>query len=322
MHVAVGIMVRGPKVFISQRALSSPLGGKWEFPGGKLAPGETALAGLKRELWEELGIEVQEAAPLMRVPHTYPDLDVLLDVWCVKRYHGEPRGKLGQATRWVELSALAVDEFPAADRPIIRRLQLPHLYLITDTECLARTDFLSRLEEALQAGARLIQLRAPHLANEEFYDLARAVTGLGSKYGATVLLNADPEAVMRCGAAGVHLNSRRLWSCERRPLPPALWVAASCHNETELVQAQKIDADFVVLGPVQETKSHPQAVPLGWERFAALCRATTLPIYALGGMTVGDLSRAEAAGAIGVAMISAIWEVSDINKAVAKLARV
>jgi 8-oxo-dGTP diphosphatase len=102
IHVAAAVVVDGlGRVLVSQRPGHVHQGGLWEFPGGKLEAGETAETGLKRELHEELGITVQAARPLIRVYHAYPDKPVLLDVWRVTRYSGEPAGLEGQPIDWV-----------------------------------------------------------------------------------------------------------------------------------------------------------------------------------------------------------------------------
>jgi 8-oxo-dGTP diphosphatase len=113
-------------VLIAQRPEGTHLAGGWEFPGGKLEPGEERLAGLARELREELGITlVGQPRPLIRVRHAYPSREVLLDMWVVKRYSGEVRGLDGQALRWCSQEDLERTELLPADRPIVRALRLP-----------------------------------------------------------------------------------------------------------------------------------------------------------------------------------------------------
>ncbi len=320
LRVAVGILTDGDKVFITRRAPDRHQGGKWEFPGGKIEPGEDALAALKRELKEELGIVVRSARPWMQLAHAYHDRDVLLDVWRVTDYQGAPHGREGQEARWIACAELPRCEFPEADAPILRRLWLPPLYLITDSQRFGRDEFLIPLERALRVGARLVQLREPHLPPGEYQAYARKIAGLCHRYHAILLLNAEPEWAQRCGADGVHLNSRRLLACQKRPLENKYWVAASCHNAQELQQAGRIEADFAVLSPVAPTASHPDAKPLGWEAFSRLCVGANLPVYALGGMRAQDLGRARQAGAQGLAMVSEIWGADSIEQAVSALA--
>jgi 8-oxo-dGTP diphosphatase len=124
--VAAAVMDAAGRVLIAQRPEGTHLAGGWEFPGGKLEPGEERLAGLARELREELGITlVGQPRPLIRVRHAYPSREVLLDMWVVKRYSGEVRGLDGQALRWCSQEELERTELLPADRPIVRALRLP-----------------------------------------------------------------------------------------------------------------------------------------------------------------------------------------------------
>lgn len=316
LHVVAGLLLQGDRIFVTRRPAGRHQGGKWEFPGGKVDRGESPLAALKRELHEELGIDVHAASPYAQVRHAYPDLEVVLDVWRIERYAGAPHGREGQETRWAATADLRPSEFPAADRPILRRLQLPPFYVISDVARFGPDGFAARLERVLAAGIRLVQLREPELPPQRLRACAQRLVPLCRRYGARLLLNADPELAVFAGADGVHLNSRRLRALRARPLPADLWVATSCHDLEELRQAEAIEADLAVLSPVRPTASHPGAPALGWERFGELCRAVALPVYALGGMTPGDLAAARAAGAHGVAMRGAAWA-SDFERRLA-----
>ena len=322
LRVAVGVLTDGNKVFITRRFPDSHQGGKWEFPGGKVEPGEDTLSALKRELREELGIEVVAGEPSMQVRHTYPDRQVILEVWRITDFRGAPHGHEGQEARWAAFPELMRLEFPAADRPILRRLWLPTLYLITDSRRFGKIEFLVRLERALQSGARLVQLREPHMTPEEYREYALVTADLCHRYDAKLLLNAEPEWVSLCHADGVHLNGRRLMQCRTRPLDDRFWVAASCHNVVELRQAEQLAADFAVLSPVAVTTSHPDVAPLGWEKFMQWHSSVNLPVYALGGMRIQDVEPARRYGARGLAMISGIWDAASIEEAVATLTAV
>jgi mutator protein MutT len=123
--VAAAVIDAADRVLIAQRPQGAHLAGGWEFPGGKLEPGEDRAAGLKRELREEIGITFATPRPLIRVRHAYPSREVLLDMWVVKRYDGEPRGLEGQALRWCTQDELASVELLPADKPIVAALRLP-----------------------------------------------------------------------------------------------------------------------------------------------------------------------------------------------------
>lgn len=126
VHVMAGVLSDPEgRVLIAQRPAGRHLAGGWEFPGGKLHPGEERFDGLARELREELGVEVLEARPLIRLRHRYPDREIRLDVWRVNSFAGMPQGLDGQALRWCDCRDLASADLLPADRPIITALQLP-----------------------------------------------------------------------------------------------------------------------------------------------------------------------------------------------------
>jgi 8-oxo-dGTP diphosphatase len=111
------------RVLIAQRPPGKHMAGGWEFPGGKLDPGETPRAALERELREELGIEVHEAAPLIAYEHQYPERRVLLDLWVVTRYSGEPQPLDAPALQWVGVDELESAGLLEADLPMIGALR-------------------------------------------------------------------------------------------------------------------------------------------------------------------------------------------------------
>lgn len=298
------------RVLISRRADDAHQGGLWEFPGGKLEAGEDARDALQRELVEEVGIHITHARPLIRVRHDYPDKSVLLDVWRVDGFEGEAHGREGQPLQWVVPESLGEYDFPAANYPIVRAVQLPGAYLITpDLGDTPPADFLRQLASRLQAGIRLVQLRAKSLGESEYLQLAREAVTLCHRHGARLLLNADAAQVAAAGADGVHLSSGHLRDCKTRPLGGDGLVAASCHSADELAHAAAIGADFALLSPVAATASHPDAEPLGWVGFSELVERVPFPVYALGGMGPADRETAWAHGAQGIAAIRALWVV-------------
>lgn len=120
IHVAAGVIVSASgQILLARRPESAHQGGLWEFPGGKVEAGESVEVALGRELQEELAIGVSACAPLLEVRHDYPDKSVLLDVWLVTAFSGEPHGNEGQPVRWVDVAALNDYAFPAANAPIV-----------------------------------------------------------------------------------------------------------------------------------------------------------------------------------------------------------
>lgn len=313
VHVAAAAIISGDgrKALIARRPSNVDHGGLWEFPGGKLAPYETGLEGLKRELHEELGVEIKRAQPLIRIHHEYPDKHILLDVWQVHEFSGEPFGREGQAVRWVPLDELVNYPFPAANLPILQAVMLPTEYLITAEEA-DEGVFDACLERALvEDGVRLVQLRAKTLDEAAYLARAERALALCHRYGARLLLNAEPELLERVDAHGVHLTSERLMSLERRPIAENKWLSASTHDHKQLGQAARIGCDFVTLSPLRTTPSHPEVAPMGWHDFQQLVERAAMPVFALGGMTRFDANHARAVGAQGIASIRDFWKAPD-----------
>jgi len=114
------------RIFLAKRLKNAHQGGLWEFPGGKIEADEVPVDALKRELAEELGIEVVSAEPFISIAFDYPDKAVVLDVFTVSEFQGEPWGREGQQTSWFELQQLATLDFPAANLKILEKLQLTY----------------------------------------------------------------------------------------------------------------------------------------------------------------------------------------------------
>ncbi|WP_110668420.1 Nudix family hydrolase [Salinicola halophilus] len=308
VHVAAAAIIRDDgRVLIARRPATADQGGLWEFPGGKLAPYETGFEALKRELGEELGVQIQRAQPLIRVHHEYPDKHILLDVWQVREYEGEPYGRENQPVRWVDVDDLPNYAFPAANLPILRAVALPQEYLVT-AETSDDEVFLQRLERALKEDhIKLVQLRAKSLDDDAYQARAQKTLALCRRYSARLLLNADPEWLERIDADGIHLTSERLMSLSRRPIANHKWLSASTHNDAQLAQAAEVDCDFVTLSPLAPTPSHPDAVTLGWHDFQQMTETAAMPVFALGGMTRHHADQARAVGAQGIASIRDFW---------------
>ena len=310
VHVAVGVIRNeDDQFFIARRPSHVHQGGLWEFPGGKVEENETVVEALQRELHEEIGIDVEQARPLIRIPYSYSDKSVLLDVWWVQKFTGHAHGREQQEINWVSLDELPSYSFPAANQPIIRSLMLPDSYLVTGG-FRGVDELLSRTRLALQSGIRLVQFRAHQLDSENYFYLANELYALCEKFSAMLLLNTKPENFRKYRAEnfshGIHLNHFELKKYHASSSVDGM-VAASVHNESELKLAEEKKIDFVVLSPVKQTTTHPDAHPLGWNYFTELCDITSLPVYALGGMQQNDIPVAQSHGAQGIAAIGAFW---------------
>ncbi|MCP5160964.1 MAG: Nudix family hydrolase [Hahellaceae bacterium] len=313
VHVAVAVIERNDHVLIARRPEHVHQGGLWEFPGGKLEPGETLHEGLCREIREELGLEVDAEGliPLRKVRHDYGDKKVLLDVWRVTRFSGEPHGMEGQPVRWIARNELHNYAFPLANEPIVRALSLPSRLLITGS--------YGSLNEALRCsegaisefGVGMVHFRPQNLDFDAAQMHAEHLYALCKAHGVLFIVNAGcfsqtPEQCLSW-ADGVHLPAIMAASLSVRPVNEDAILSVACHNIAELAVAARLRADCVTLSPVLDTLSHPGAQTLGWQRFREMVDHAECPVYALGGLSEAHLSRARESGAVGIAAIGSWW---------------
>ncbi len=303
-RVAAAVLLRddGREFLLARRPVGKVYAGYWEFPGGKVEAGENFHQALVRELREELGIETTAATPWLTRRFVYPHATVELKFFLVTAWQGDIAPIEHEGFAWLPRGgAPTVAPILPANGPILDALALPASYAITDAASRGVAAELARLEAALAGGLRLVQVRDKTLPAAERQAFAAAVVERCHRFGARVLINDDAVLARAVAADGVHLSAAGLLAASDRPALPLL--AASCHSAAELAQAEKLGCDFVVLGPVLATATHPEAACLGYAGLADLLEHYTLPVYALGGMTAATLTAAQAAGAHGIAAL-------------------
>jgi 8-oxo-dGTP diphosphatase len=306
IHVAAGVLIRPDgSCLLAQRPSDKAYAGYWEFPGGKLEAGETPEIALCRELDEELGIRVTRASPWLNRVFSYPHATVQLHFFRVFEWIGEAHGREGQSLSWQAPDAVSLAPLLPANAPILRALALPARYAISNAAELGEAEFLRCLERALQQGLRLLQVREQYLSPENYLAFTQAVVNLAHRYDAKVLVNGNTELAQQVAADGVHYTGKQLLACRARP--NFAWCSASCHTVEELHHAAELGFDFALLSPVLPTLSHVGTAHLGWEKFAEMVAGTTLPVYALGGLSSDDLSVAQQHGAHGIALLRQAW---------------
>lgn len=307
VEVAAAVMLRddGREFLLAQRPEGKVYAGFWEFPGGKVEPGESVRAALIRELQEELGIQVTACSPWLTREFTYPHATVRLHFWRVTAWEGEIGVSAPlehAAVDWQKRGEMpTVEPILPANGPILKALALPTRMAITQGEVEGVERQLERVEAALADGVRLFQLRDKGWPAAERLWFADSLVLLTESQGALVLVNDDADIARRVGAAGLHLSSASLRACGQRP--DFDWVGASCHNAEELDKAAALGLDYVLLGPVLPTPTHPEAPGLGWAEFERLREGYALPVFALGGMQTGMLAEAQRHGAHGIALM-------------------
>ncbi len=338
VHVAVAVIVTNGHVLISKRAQHVHQGGLWEFPGGKVEAGETVSEALTREIKEELGINIKASQPLISLEHDYPDKRVILDVLMVTAFEGieyecdpviKQKGLEGQQVKWVLWEQLKSYPFPQANQAIIEALMLPEKYLITP-DCEPESNkinhfirHLSRILANYESGRGLVQLRIKSLKDSALNTLIQQVCDIAKNNNSRIMLNSslcfiDDSASLSMAqsqlvnmTAGVHLTSEHLYETfpERfRQQFPDKKMAASCHCKADIDRANDLKLDFIVISPVQQTASHPDSKPLGWEQFRTLTSFAKMPVFALGGMSQNDIEQAKNNGAQGISAIRSLWE--------------
>jgi 8-oxo-dGTP diphosphatase len=295
---------------LAQRPEGKVYAGYWEFPGGKVDPGETPEQATGRELEEELGIIVERSYPWLTRNFSYPHANVRLHFRRVTQWRNEPHGRENQAFSWQPIFDINVTPLLPANGPILQALALPTVYGITHAHDLGEAAMLDRLQAALDKGLRLIQIREKNWPAEKLSAFAMRVLAVASPFRAQILINSDIELAQRLNT-GVHLNSKQLLMLTARP--GVNLCAASCHDERELHHAAKIGVDFVVLGPVLPTPSHRDGKTLGWDRFGELARDYSLPVFALGGLDESHLETAWRHGGHGIAMLRNAWPVENLT---------
>lgn len=307
VEAAVAVILRDDgQVLLGRRPEGKPWAGWWEFPGGKIEAGETPFHALQRELHEELGIEAAEAYPWITRVFSYPERTVKLRFFTVRRWHGEAHGKENQQLSWQSPEQVAVSPLLPANAPVLDALRLPSVYAITNLTEMGERAFLNALEQALQNGLRMMQVREKQLTQDEFARFAALVVRHAKPYGAKVVVNGDIGLALAVGADGVHLPSAALMALTGKP--EGLLCGASCHNRGELGRAAELNLDYALLAPVQPTLTHPGTPALGWDGFEHMILEQPMPVYALGGMAASDLLAAWQHGAHGIAMQRGIWQ--------------
>ncbi len=264
IHVIAGALADADgRVLIAQRPRGRHMAGRWEFPGGKLGFGENSLAGLKRELAEELGIVVREARPLIRLRHSYPDRRVLLDVWQVTAYDGEPKSLESQALAWAQPDELPAHDLLEADRAIVTALRLPRLARLVTAE--------PELRALTDTAPQTLLWQMPENGDSGLEaDTVRAVRAAGHR---VFTFGADFEAVRAGAVAGCDGVLLR-WHGQNLHVDRegTFLVGVHCEDAGGALQAVAEGAHFLVLAP--------EDGPVQQRFLQAICDKVGVPVFA------------------------------------------
>ena len=239
LHVVAGALIdaRG-RILLARREGRRELAGLWEFPGGKVEPGESASEALVRELREEIGIEVEpsDCSPLIAVPHRMTcGKRIVLDVHRIVRFRGRARGMESQAIAWVRPERLSDYSMPGADRPVVAALCEPEACLVTGPGDALDEGLLARLEAALAAGMRRVALgHGGALTSAR----AEALAALAQRHGATIHLDraAFESAAMPAAGFGLHLRPQDLDDAGSAAPCAGIPLSAACADAAQLAR--------------------------------------------------------------------------------------
>ncbi len=305
VHAAVGVLRKGRQVLLASRPEGKVYAGYWEFPGGKVEPGEAVVDALARELHEELGITVTHVTPWLTRTHDYPHAFVHLHFYMVWDWQGELHPHEGQQFAWHTPGVPDVAPMLPANFPLLKALQLPDVLSISAVQRMGEDAFLRCLAERAAAGLDWLQWREKNLDENEQLRIGRKACRIMHEHGGRMIVHGAEKLARAMGADGMQLSGAQVRQCSSRP--EFEWVGASCHDAAELARAAELQLDYVLLSPVKPTASHPGEPAMGWESFAALLRDYSVPAFALGGMTLDDLGQAREQGAQGIALLREAW---------------
>ena len=194
-------------------------------------------------------------------------------------------------------------------------LDFLRVYLITDFMRVGKSRFLGALEEALQSGVRAIQLREKNMHPKDLLALALEVNSMTQRYNAKLLVNDRADIAIMAGADGVHLTEASVKVSDVKNKFPNLIVGVSTHSIEEARLADRQSADFITFSPIYETPSKSNyGPPQGLAPLRQVTQSVDLPVLALGGITLNRVPECLEHGAFGVAVISDIWDSTDIKQ--------
>jgi len=195
------------------------------------------------------------------------------------------------------------------------------LYLVADAEYASGRNLIGLIEEAVRGGASLVQLRAKNLPSRDLLDLGLRIADLLARSGVPLLVNDRVDVALACGAAGVHLGREDMPVDQaRRLLGPDRIIGVSVNTPEEALRAEREGADYVGANPAYVTTTKEIALPvLGPEGIGRIKRTVRIPVVAIGGIGSANAAALAAAGADGIAVISAILGAPDARRAAEEL---
>ena len=194
------------------------------------------------------------------------------------------------------------------------------LYAITDRGSLDKKVFFEKIEEALQGGVTILQLREKELDEDSFTDEAIEVKALCRKYGVPLIINDNVDVALKSGADGVHVGIEDMPIDEiRRKTPDSFIIGATCKTVEQAQSAERLGADYMGVGAVFPSPTKKNAVRITREQLKEICSSVSIPAVAIGGITLENVGELQGGGMSGIAVVSAVFSADDIQKAASLL---
>ena len=194
------------------------------------------------------------------------------------------------------------------------------LYAITDSSSLDKKVFFEKIEEALQGGVTILQLREKELDEDSFTDEAIEVKAICRKYGVPLIINDNVNVALKSGADGVHVGIEDMPIDEiRRKTPDSFIIGATCKTVEQAQSAERLGADYMGVGAVFPSPTKKNAVRITREQLKEICSSVSIPAVAIGGITLENVGELQDGGMSGIAVVSAVFSADDIQKAASLL---
>ena len=194
------------------------------------------------------------------------------------------------------------------------------LYAITDRYWLNGRRLYDDVEKALRGGATMLQLREKELDEESFFKEAVELQELCRRYRVPFIVNDNVDIALRMGADGIHVGQHDMEAADvRRLIGPDKILGVSAQTVEQAILAEKMGADYLGVGAVFPTGSKDDADDVSHETLEQICRSVSIPVVAIGGITVDNISKLSGRGLAGVSVISAIFAQPDIEAATRRL---
>ena len=291
IHVAIAILFYQNQILVGWREAEQHQGNKSEFPGGKVEQGESPLEACRREVLEEVGIDLDVWHAFDFILHEYEDVIVNLHIFH-SSVSSEQLAHIKAPWGWYRREQLSQLNFPKANQAMIQKLQWPQRIKISDD-----LNVLNHLEanQMLYWRVEASPERVMQLQQLPIEQLSKLIVNQAM----WEQLNELQQHTMR----SIHLKQSQLMALQKGELHCGYRYIAACHDLKALIQAQQIGCEAALLSPVLVTATHPDTPALGWEQFKEMAEQVQIPVFALGGMKAEDLSYAQAQHAYGIAGI-------------------